>query len=259
MLVNSTDSYEDCWAPFFTLFAKFWPSCAFPILLNTEAKELSWPGLSLRASRVARGLPRPPPWGECLLRCLDLVDGEIVLYLQEDYFLSAPVDVARIETLARRMLDEGHGHISLTNFSKEQPWRPLPGDPLLCAVDQRASFRINLQAGLWNKRVLRQHVRRHENPWQFEVWGTARAHRVRESFLCVNPDALARGEVAVFPYFPTGIVEGRWQREAVLPLFQQHGLEVDFSRRGFHDREAPKVQRRSWIGRRAWARLRSLV
>ncbi|HVV51172.1 MAG TPA: hypothetical protein VHO06_16000 [Polyangia bacterium] len=260
VVVNSTDSYEDCWAPFFTLFAKFWPACPFPILLNTERKDFSWPGLDVRATRVALGDGgASPPWGECLLRCLDLVESELVLYLQEDYFLSARVDVERMGMVVRRMIQEEHGHVSLTPFSNEMPWRPLPGDPILCAVDQNASFRINLQAGLWRTSTLRRHLRRHENPWQFEVWGTQRSHRVRESFLCVNPDALDRGEIAIVPYFPTGVVEGQWQEEAVIPLFQDHGIEIDFTRRGFHDRHAVKTRPRAWIGRRAWARLRSLV
>jgi hypothetical protein len=199
------------------------------------------------------------PWGECLLRCLDLIGTEVVLYLQEDYFLQAPVDVAALQGLCRKMVAEGHGHISLTQHSTEKPWTPLPGHPWLCAVDQKAAFRINLQAGLWRTQVLRRHLRRHENPWQFEVWGTQRSHRMKESFLCVNPQALQRGDVAIFPYFATGVVEGQWSRPAVIPLFQQHGIEVDFSRRGFLDLEAPRARRRPWIGRRAWARLRSLV
>ncbi len=260
VLVNSTDTYDDCWRPFFTLFSKFWPRCPFPILLNTEKKDFAWPGLDVRASRVALAdAQASPAWGDCLLRCLDLVGSEVILYLQEDYFLSAPIDVARIVSLARRMIDEGHSHVSLTPFSMERPWRPIPGDPLLCAVDQRAAFRISLQAGLWRTEVLRRHLRRHENPWQFEVWGTQRSHRIQESFVCVNPDALKHGAVALVPYFPTGIVEGRWQEEAVIPLFRQHGIETDFSRRGFHNRTAPRPKPPIWIGRRAWARLRSLI
>jgi hypothetical protein len=260
VLVNSTDSYEDCWRPFFTLFAKSWPGCPFPILLNTERKAFAWPGLDVRASRVARADGRAAPaWGDCLLRCLEQVESEVILYLQEDYFLSGPIDAARIVSYARRMLDEGHAHLSLTPHSAEEPWRPLPGEPLLCAVDQRAAFRISLQAGLWRTQVLRRHLRRHENPWQFEFWGTRRSHRVRESFLCVNPELLKRGTLALVPYFATGVVEGRWQEEAVIPLFQQHGIEVDFSRRGFFDRKAPKAKPPRWTGRAAWGRLRSLI
>jgi hypothetical protein len=259
VLVNSTDSYDDCWAPFATLFAKFWPHCRQRIVLNTETKDFRWPGLDLIASRVNAGEPsRVLPWGECLLRCLDLVDTEVILYLQEDYFLSGKVDVETLVALARRMHREGHDHISLTPFSTEKPWYPSD-DPLLCSVDPKASFRINLQAGLWRKRALRRHLRRHENPWQFEVWGTKRSHRIRDSFLCVNPEALKRGEISIVPYVPTGIVDGQWYAEAVVSLFREHDIQVDFAPRGFHDLAVPRVRLRPWLGRRAWARLRSLI
>jgi hypothetical protein len=260
VLVNSTDSYEDCWAPFATLFAKFWPDCQQKIILNTEHKDFRWPGLPLVASRVAvRDDARDLPWGECLLRCLDLVDTEVVLFLQEDYFLCGNVDVQAIARLAQQARQEGYDHISLTPFSKERPWYPA-NDPLLCVVDQKASFRINLQAGLWRTNALRRHLRSHENPWQFEVWGTARSHRIRDTFLCVNPDRLGQGDITIVPYVPTGIIEGQWYAGAVIPLFRDQGIEVDFLRRGFHEiARAPVERKRPWIGRRAWARLRSLL
>jgi hypothetical protein len=260
VIVNSTDSYQDCWVPFATLFAKFWPDCQQKILLNTEHEDFRWPGLPLVASRVAvRDGARNLPWGECLLRCLDLVDTEVVLYLQEDYFLRAKVDVETIARLADQARREGIDHISLTPFSTERPWYPS-NDPLLCVVDPKAAFRINLQAGLWRTSALRRHLRRHENPWQFEVWGTIRSHRINDRFLCVNPEALKRGDLTIVPYLATGIADGQWYREAVVPLFRENGIEMDFSRRGFRDLAAPPVRRaRPWIGRRAWARLRSLV
>jgi len=39
VLVNSTDTFSDCWPPFFQLFKRYWPECPCPIILNTETKD----------------------------------------------------------------------------------------------------------------------------------------------------------------------------------------------------------------------------
>lgn len=45
MMVSSTDSYEDCWNPYFLLMQKFWPDCPYPVVLNTEEKSYAYPTL----------------------------------------------------------------------------------------------------------------------------------------------------------------------------------------------------------------------
>src|SRR5882724_6357915 len=93
VIVNSTDSFEDCWVPFFTLFDRYWADCPYPLVLNTERKQFQFPGLDLRASCVGPSQhPGAAGWSESLIRCLHQVDSEYILYLQEDYFLNAPVD-----------------------------------------------------------------------------------------------------------------------------------------------------------------------
>jgi len=55
IFVNTSDNFEDCWDPFFKLFSIFWPNCPFPIVLNTETKDYSYPGLNIRCTKVAQG------------------------------------------------------------------------------------------------------------------------------------------------------------------------------------------------------------
>jgi len=47
IFLNSTDSFEDCWLPFFTLIKKFWPNLEYKIYLNTETKEYYSKGLNI--------------------------------------------------------------------------------------------------------------------------------------------------------------------------------------------------------------------
>ena len=47
ILVNTTDSFSDCWNPFFKLFKKYWPNYGGKIYLNTEIKDFKYEGLNI--------------------------------------------------------------------------------------------------------------------------------------------------------------------------------------------------------------------
>lgn len=254
ILVNSTDSYADTWAPFFTLFAAYWPDCPFPIVLNAETLDYKHPGLDIRVSRTWPDPSRPrPDWSESLRRCLTGMDAEVVLYLQDDYFLNGPVDVRSVERLARLMQDEHRPHIRIRELG-ESRYEPLPEHPDLWRIPRRSPYLISLQAGLWRREALLGLLRQGENPWQFERWGTIRARRAGLDFLC--PD-LELGEWAgnrIIPYEPTGIVRGQWFAPAVVDLFAGHDIQVEFTARGFY-----RVDRRERIVRSVRGRARRIA
>ncbi len=234
IFVNSTDSFEDCWEPFFRLFSIFWPDCKQTIVLNTETKDFSYPGLDIHCSKVyGKNQLQKLTWSECLFKCLSMIETDSVIYLQDDYFLKAPVDVDLVTEFAEIMAHEGYSHIGLTPFASSGPWKTTKHS-LLREVDQKASYRISMQAALWKNDRLRFYLRKHENPWQFEVWGTKRAHRIKDSFYSVNREIFTESGRQVIPYTPTGIVKGKWNKDAVYELFQKHGIDVDFSKRGFY-------------------------
>jgi hypothetical protein len=256
ILVNTCDGFEDCWQPFFTLFKRFWPECPYPIVLNTETKSPHIEGLSVRASRVSLSTSQRLTWSECLARCLDDIDTPFVLYLQEDFFLEAPVQQHYIETFLQEMRAGRADVIRLMECGGSGPWKPTE-NPLLWEVTQAATYRIALQAVLWRKSTLRSHLRMHESPWQMEVFGSARARRIKDKVLCVNRNRFHGPGKEIFPYQPTGVVKGQWERHIVEPLFLQHGIDVDFSKRGFYS--AGQTSRRAPLVKRLSDRVRSLL
>lgn len=233
ILVNSTDSYEDCWEPFFKLFAAYWPACPHPIWLNTENKDFSFPGLHITALQGAKALGKPKPtWSESLLHAFDTIETDIILYLQEDYFLKGPVQQEKVQQLVDTMRWYDLTYLGLTDFGNSGPFRPS-FHPELWEVGQQDQYRISLQASLFNKHGMRPYVRKHEDPWQFEFFGTKRARRTPDTFLTVNRDLFSLQQNAIFPYEATGIVNGQWEQAIVEELFAAHRIEVDFERRGF--------------------------
>lgn len=254
IMVNSTDSYADCWEPFFTLFAAAWPDCPYEIVLNTERGSWSQPGLRVRASGTWPDTTQPrPTWGESVERCLRGIASPVILYLQEDYFLNGPVDVAAIERFARIMIDESRPHILLRALDGSR-YEPLPEHPDLWRLPARSPYLVSLQAGLWLRSTLLELLEPRESPWQFERFGTIRARRAGMEFLCPDLSTTEWAGRPIVPYEPTGIVRGKWWAPAVVDLFAEHGLTVDFSRRGFYE-----IDRRERVIRSARAMARKVV
>jgi hypothetical protein len=232
ILVNTSDGFEDCWNPFFTLFSLHWPNCTVPIFLNTETKDWSFPELSIHATRVQakQDVARKLSWSECLLGALEQITTPLVLYLQEDYFLSGPTDVARIEEYASLMLRCPEiKHVGLTYFGAAGPFGPTKW-PSLWRISDKSRYRVSTQAGLWRVDTLRSYLRAEENGWMFEIFGTWRARRRKELFLTVRRNEAARAPI---DYAHTGIVKGRWHPD-VPALFARFGIALDFDKRGFY-------------------------
>jgi hypothetical protein len=256
IFVNSCDSYEDCWDPFFKLFSKYWRHCPFLIVLNTETKEYSYPGLNIRCTKTSAGEYKKLGWSECLMFALDSIQTPYILYLQEDYFLDAPVN----DRIIFQLLNE----IKLINLDVvqllESSQLTLPKgkeSELILEVSSKAKWRLSLQAAIWKTPFLRSHLRVHESPWQLESYGSLRARLRRQKIHCVNEDLLGEAR-KIYPYKPTGIVAGKWVREIVEPLFLRHDIKVDFSVRGFHSPHV-KTKKRKTFFRRILDRFRSLI
>jgi len=243
IFVNSTDSFEDTWEPFFHLLHDYWPETG-RVVLNTETKDFSHPHVPITCTRVARPGEGRIPWGECMLRALDHIPTELFIYLQDDYFLYDAVDTEAVDKAARIMVEEELDCLRLMECGGSGPWEET-AYPWLWSLSRRATYRIALQAGLWSKSGMRKYLRGHESPWQMEIWGSKRASRVPGRIWCVSRLVHGDEQKQIIPYVPTGIVKGGWNREAVEDLFAAHGIDISYEDRGWWD---PAAHRRSSLG-----------
>lgn len=239
LLVNSCDAFADTWHPFFELLKIYGSGLEQKdLLLVTEKSVYQHEGLEIRSSRANRDLHGRLPWGTCVLDALDQVPGDLVLYVQDDYFIEQPVDMSAIDRFAQKMLnDPSIGRIGLTHSGSHGPFDPTE-DPSLSLVRRRARYRIMCQASLWRNDVLRSYLRADENAWMFELYGSRRSRHRDDRFLTVSATT-----AAPIRYTHTGIIKGKWHR-AMPELFARHGIPMDFERRGFYD--APPVLQRKW-------------
>jgi hypothetical protein len=235
VLVQSTDAFSDCWIPFFTLLQRYWPDCRHPILLNTETRQFSFAGLDVRPSQIVnRCTPGWPTWSESLLRGLDLVPTDLVLFMIDDQFICGPVDTVALDAVAERMRARSYTNVTVTEHGHHRPATPTE-DPWLLEVHPRARYRVTTAPALWRKEGLKRYLRLRESAWQFEVFGSRRSWKTSDTFFIANPARLTTGREGIIPYFQTrydsGIIKGRWQPE-IEPFFRAHGIEIDYRVRG---------------------------
>ena len=233
IIVNTSDNFEDCWAPFFKLFFKYWPNCEIPIILNTEKKQFIHNGNNILSSQVNLNFNRRLTWSECLIEVLKKVETPLILYMQEDYFIDNPVNVRLINDFVNLMTtDKTVKYIGLTNFGNLPPFIVYPNDLRLRKVSKSAKYRISTQAAIWSKETLMSYLRVNENGWMFEIFGTQRAKRKDDLFLTVNREMFV-GYNQIISYQPTGIIKGKWL-STIPKFFETEEIKMDFSIRGFY-------------------------
>lgn len=235
VIVQSTDSFSDCWLPFFELLSRYWPGLQAPILLNAETKSYSHPKLNIRATNNATCSPNWPTWSESVLHALSLVETDIVLLTLDDMLPAAPVDVDALERCLRLMERHRYSAITLTQHGTRRPTKPS-ADELLLEVTQTARYRISSCPSLWRVEALKSYLQSHENVWEFEIMGSRRARKRPDSLFIANPAAVGNDGEGIMPYFQgavdTAIVKGRWQR-GIEEFFGSRGIPMDYEARGF--------------------------
>ena len=260
VFVNSTDSFDDTWELFFHLFHDYWPQVGAAVL-NTETRSFRHPDVSVACTQVARAGEATVPWGACMLRALDHIPTEMFVYLQDDYFLYDSVNTEVVDEAARIMRDENLDCLRLMECGGSGPWESTEYS-WLWSLSKNAVYRISLQAALWTKTGMRKYLRAHESPWQMEVWGSKRASRIDGKIWCVSRDTFHETRPQVVPYIPTGIVKGRWNRDAVEVLFASHGISAPFEERGWWNQATHPTSGLSTKLRKApkyaWDRIRSI-
>ena len=231
LFVNSSDSFSDCWSPYFTLLCKYWPRFEGPILLNTELSTFEFPGISIASTRVQCGNSMRLSWSECLLAGLGQVETPLVLYMQEDYFLEAPVMHAAVEQAAKYMLDHPEvAHIGLTKYGSCGPFSDATVS-WMKIIGSAANYRISTQAGLWRVESLLSYVVPSESGWMFEIFGTIRSWYRNDLFFVFSDVSNPVNSPIAYPH--TGIIKGRWNSE-VFQLFLNNSITVDFTVRGVY-------------------------
>ena len=212
VLVSSCDAFFDAWRPFHAFLEKFWDDCPLEVFLLTNRLTIH----SRRIRPIAVGEDRG--WSSNLQFALRQIAHPYVLYLQEDYFLTAPV--------SRIQLAEDFGHIiesdadSLCFRARTKPtpgFRPL--NDRFGVVPLDSDGRTRCQTTLWKRSALQSILRTGETAWNFEAGGSARTQEMQ--IFSYN-----RRDNTPIPYLMSAISRGLWMPDAIA-LCRKYQVEID--------------------------------
>lgn len=235
ILINTCDKFEDCWDPFFKLLSIYWPDCKGKIYLNSEYKGYSYNGLKITPLKVCEkhqiSRDKRTTWSQCLKWALEAIDSDVILYMQEDYFLKDKVKDEIVEEYVQLIhKNKNIQCIHLTDQSVKAYSKSEFKN--LDEVEYKQRYRVSCQTALWRKQELLDLIREYENAWDFEEFGSMRSTIMQHDYYVVNRNYVKINQFEIIPYIFTGIVQGHWLDETV-PLFEKHGIKMDFSMRGF--------------------------
>ena len=244
--VSTCDKYSDCWLPFVVLFQKYWPDYNGTVYLSSEYKKLETAVDNFVPLCVCSSNSIPVhkkiKWGKLTRLALNTIPEDIILFMQEDFFLKGFVQDKEIELFAQLM--QSVPQINCIHLTDQCGEGSYPSEyQYLDEMVLRRPYRISCQCALWRKSELLSLLRDREDAWEWEMYGSARSAALGHRYFQVSRDYVKLGQNEIIPYVFTGIIKGMWNEDVQL-LFKDNNIEIDFSKRGFfHQEETGRSKR----------------
>jgi hypothetical protein len=210
ILVASCDRYRDLWAPFFSLFRRYWPDCPFRVYLLSNTVPSSYP----RVTSILVG--KDESWSDSLSRALQRLEQEYVLLFIDDLLLIEKVDTSAVMEVLRDFVARDGNYLRMNPI-------PKPDHILNCllgSVSKKTIYRTATVSSVWKRRTLLALLVRGESAWDFETRGTIRSDAY-DGFYSTHTSLL---------HVVNSVVKGRWERGA-LTILQRIGVKLDIGDR----------------------------
>lgn len=169
LLIHSCDKFSDLWPAHVKLLNQNWPDRGIrTILLTDKPRDDQYEGVEIIGAGDGKEIT------ERIRHVLPLIDTEYVLVTLDDYFVTTPINTARIARLVEIMEREHYDYIRLF----DRPHCPLTssGHKDIYTYTLDHDYRVNLYSGIWRKDFIERTLGdRVLNAWEFEVTLTERA------------------------------------------------------------------------------------
>ena len=246
ILVNTCDTYDDLWEPFFKLFDKFGGELKkCPIYLNTESKTFFYDGLNIICPNKYN---EPVEWGRRLRKTLSEIKTDYVLFLLDDFFLQRPANTEMIsQCLTWLKKNKNVGAFNFIPIEPAQVESAIFQNFCLMPIDMM--YRFNAQCCLWNKYTLYNSLLDIESPWEWEFYGNIRNKTIMRNielysikyginepynYGFVDYTISTKDNIVVH----SAVMRGKWDLSCIGECFKENDINIDYSIRGLYVPEA---------------------
>lgn len=185
IIIPSCDKYAELWQPFFTLLFKQWPSLEkgkqhanIPIVFISNKKTFTHP----RVNNIQ--FPKEISWSDNLITVLATIKTKYILYLQEDYFITEPINIKLLAKTLKYIEKYNACYVSLVSMGQDvKNKKIILNSPNLAEISQHSPYRTSLQAAIWETKIFHKLLKTKENIWSFELAGSIRSETLQQPFL----------------------------------------------------------------------------
>lgn len=193
IVIASCDKYASLWDPFFSLLFKQWPSLLDEKLSKNKLMAHKIPIFFISNSKTynkypnriqASLFPNEISWSDNMKETLSKINTKYILYLQEDYFFNLPVKEELLLDILNYVKSNNAIFTQLFCFNATtEKIHNFNNNLNLAELDKYSLFKVNLQAGIWNKQALQWLIKSKENLVEFEDLGSKRSQGMPGLFL----------------------------------------------------------------------------
>jgi hypothetical protein len=207
VLVTSCDKYEEAWHPFFTLLNKYWPELTNKKYLISNKKTYN------HSNIIPVQIPDEKSWADNMHEALDRIEENYIMIFIEDYMITEKANHQKVKEYYDLMRKESAAYLKLQPNDYE---KAHPDNKGVAYMGQTQEHRTALQLAIWRKDILRELLKKGENPWQFELDGNERSFNIKDPFMVVTH--------SIVPY--SGAIEkGHWWQWA-LDFLKKEGIHI---------------------------------
>jgi hypothetical protein len=228
ILILSCDKYADVWPTFYDFLFKYWPDCPYKIynasnFLSYEHQKVT----NIHSKQLS-------DWSTETKAILNQIEEKHILLILEDYFVYRPVDMNLIKKSMDIMEEKDALFLKLSCFPSmhNSRWQydKIGGKPFIAEIRLHQEYRVNLQIGVWNKKLLYDLIHNGESPWEFELNASERSNKIINPCLCIVEDPKKNYVHGPITYLCTALSKGVWMRDAI-ELCNKEQIKIEIGNR----------------------------
>ena len=176
VLVCGFDKERVLYKGFDYFWKKYWPDCPWPVRYMVNRIPFG--------HSIACG--DDPNWILMMRGALNQIETQTILFMLADYWLAQPVNTETINQFASYLplYDIAHIRLQRSDPVTQQAISSFEPDPRLFVFGKNASYRISLQASLWQRDVFKSLLKYATSPWDFETNSSVFANWLK--CLCID-------------------------------------------------------------------------